>query len=118
MTGAMMDNVFHGFGLHAASIPVANIPFITLTGNVVATLSIVANIYSKTSFALTLIRLTEGTLKALIIFFLITIHAISSTAAILLWTTCTPLERAWKPFVPGTCQMELFKIVGIVSGGT
>ena len=67
------------------------------------TLSLTAAIWSKTSFALTIIRLTKGWVKAVIWFVIITTNISMGLSALFNWVQCTPLEKTWNPFLEGTC---------------
>ncbi|KEZ40759.1 putative integral membrane protein [Scedosporium apiospermum] len=71
--------------------------------NSAGSLSLTAAIWSKTSFALTLLRLTEGKIKWLIWFIIISMNIAMGLSALFVWIQCTPLPRVWDRLVPGTC---------------
>ncbi|PKS13135.1 hypothetical protein jhhlp_000477 [Lomentospora prolificans] len=71
--------------------------------NAAGSLSLTAAIWSKTSFALTLLRLTEGKIKWLIWFIIISMNIAMGLSALFVWLQCTPLPRVWDFRVPGTC---------------
>jgi len=71
--------------------------------NIAGTLSLTAATWSKTSFALTLLRLTNGWLKGIIWFIIITINIAMGLSALFIWVQCMPLRKAWDPFVDGKC---------------
>lgn len=77
-------------------------PLILLV-NVAGSFSATAAIWSKTSFAFTMLRVTEGYLRWLVWFIIISMNIAMGLTALLLWLRCNPVEKTWKPFGPGTC---------------
>ena len=71
--------------------------------NIAGSLSLVAATWSKTSFALTLLRLTEGWMKALIWFIIITTNIAMGLSALFIWVQCTPVQKSWNVFMDCTC---------------
>ncbi|KAK0623837.1 hypothetical protein B0T14DRAFT_425921 [Immersiella caudata] len=94
-----------GYGKHIYDIPfdIVNIEKTVMAISIGGTLSLTAAIWSKTSFALTLLRLTDGWLKNFIWFCIITTNIAMGLSALFVWVTCRPLEKAWHPFMAGTC---------------
>jgi len=68
-----------------------------------ATLSVVASIWSKTSFALTILRLTTGKTRMFVWFLLISTNIAMGFTALFNWIHCIPFERLWDLTVPGAC---------------
>ncbi|KAK3381787.1 hypothetical protein B0H63DRAFT_561409 [Podospora didyma] len=59
---------------------------------------------SKSSFAVTLLRLAIHTWhRAFIWTIIVTVNLALWTTAIFIFTSCSPIERIWDPLVPGTC---------------
>lgn len=71
--------------------------------NVGGTFSITAAIWSKTSFAVTLLRLTEGVAKYIVWFIIISMNIAMGLSALFIWAQCTPILKSWDPLVEGTC---------------
>jgi hypothetical protein len=71
--------------------------------NVAGTFSIVAAIWSKTSFAFTLLRLTEGKTKTFVWFIIISMNIAMGLSALFIWVQCTPLYKSWNFMADGTC---------------
>jgi hypothetical protein len=70
----------------------------------VALFGIVATTTSKTSFALTLHRITTNVwMKHFLIFVIVTINVSMNLVWIFGFAKCTPLKRVWDKDVPGTC---------------
>ena len=71
--------------------------------NAAGTFSIVSAIWSKTSFALTLLRLTDGRFKLIIWVIIITMNIAMGLSALFIWVQCQPVQKSWNFLVPGTC---------------
>ncbi|KAK3954330.1 hypothetical protein QBC32DRAFT_336455 [Pseudoneurospora amorphoporcata] len=93
-----------GYGLHFWDFDVVNnmAPLLLLV-NVAGTFSVTAAIWSKTSFAITLLRLTHGWMKGLLWFIIITMNIAMGLTALFPWVSCTPINKAWEVFTPGKC---------------
>ncbi|KAK8121730.1 hypothetical protein PG984_010400 [Apiospora sp. TS-2023a] len=93
-----------GFGQHITEIPMntaANVQFLVYLGSV---FSLLGAAWSKTSFALTLVRITEGTLRTAIWVVITSINVALVTNAILPFLRCSPVEKNWNPLiVEGEC---------------
>ncbi|PKS05033.1 hypothetical protein jhhlp_008399 [Lomentospora prolificans] len=96
-------SIAQGFGKHIYAIPPDHLSTIGLLGNIAATLTILSETFSKTSFAVTLLRLTEGRVKKFVWACIISSNLVMVTSALLHWVQCQPSEKSWKPQVAGTC---------------
>jgi len=65
--------------------------------------SVLSAAWSKTSFALTMLRLSHGVIKALIWFLIITVNAILGTAMLFMWIKCRPFAKIWDEKLEGWC---------------
>ncbi|KAJ4385114.1 hypothetical protein N0V85_008230 [Neurospora sp. IMI 360204] len=93
-----------GLGKHVQAIPEDNLPTIGLIGNFIGTLSILASVWSKTSFALTLLRLLSGRwTKDLLWLGVATIHVFLIVNALFMWIRCSPAAKTWDAYMEGTC---------------
>ena len=107
-----------GYGGHIWDFPVENFPKLLLYINIAGTFSPTAVIWSKTSFAVTLLRVTEGKMKAFVWFLIVSGNIIMGLTPVFLWVQCKPVEKSWNPFVPGTCWApEVLVKFNIFSGG-
>lgn len=59
--------------------------------------------WSKTSFALTLLRISNGKIKTFLWFVMITVNAVLAVSAAFQWVQCWPLQRLWDFRVAGVC---------------
>ncbi|KAK3381200.1 hypothetical protein B0H63DRAFT_396245 [Podospora didyma] len=83
-----------GFGRHVFAVNPANFPAIGLNGNLAATFSIFAAVWSKTSFALTMLRLVQGPVtKSFVWFVIITMNLAMYITIAFTWTRCTPPDK-------------------------
>ncbi|KAK5654592.1 hypothetical protein OQA88_7221 [Cercophora sp. LCS_1] len=94
-----------GFGKHVWDIPfnIQTIEKTVLTINIAGTLSLTAATWSKTSFAFTLLRLTEGWTRGFVWFIIITTNVAMGLSALFVWIQCMPVQKSWSPFMNGTC---------------
>ncbi|KAL2126602.1 hypothetical protein VTI74DRAFT_562 [Chaetomium olivicolor] len=65
--------------------------------------SVLAAAWSKTSFALTLLRLVQGWMKAFIWVIIITMNLILGTAMLFMWIKCFPFAKIWDDRIEGHC---------------
>ncbi|KAK3496028.1 hypothetical protein B0T13DRAFT_529124 [Neurospora crassa] len=97
-----------GFGLPTSLFnPTNSIPFLNhylLLTNFAGTFSILAALWSKTSFAITVLRIAQDDwIRFLIIFIMISVNLSLGVAVGLTWGQCDPIPKIWQPFLPGTC---------------
>ncbi len=92
-----------GYGLHIWDFDMQNMAPLLVLVNVAGTFSVTAAIWSKTSFAITLLRITEGRIKWLIWFMIVTMNIAMGLSALFPWVSCTPVQKAWDLFVDGVC---------------
>ncbi|KAH8900447.1 hypothetical protein GQ53DRAFT_633211 [Thozetella sp. PMI_491] len=78
-----------GFGKHIWDVPAQNLHTLDILGSVIGTLSLVATALSKTSFALTLLRLPVRNIKWPLWFIIITLNVTSYISAASNWIKCT-----------------------------
>jgi hypothetical protein len=110
-----------GYGFHIWDFPpelYPSFPELFRIINITGTFSVTAAIWSKTSFALTLLRLTEGWARKLIWFIIISMNIAMGLSALLIWVQCTPIQKGWDIMVPGTCwPMSTLAYYDIFSAG-
>jgi len=93
-----LDYGKHGYDMRPENLP--KMPFIAVFAGF---FSVLAAAWSKTSFALTLVRLSERWMRILIWFILITVNAILGTAMLFMWIKCWPIPKIWDSTVEGKC---------------
>ena len=68
-----------------------------------ASVTITAIVWTKTAFAVTLLRLTTGAAKHFVWFIIITLTIFGAVSAMVPWIQCGPVEKTWNPAMAGTC---------------
>ncbi|KAJ4387463.1 hypothetical protein N0V93_008055 [Gnomoniopsis smithogilvyi] len=94
-----------GLGQHVGNVPVQNLAQIGLFGNINGTFSILAAAWSKTSFALTLLRVMsqEKWARYFLWFAMISMNIFMLGNALFQWIKCWPISKTWDVLEPGTC---------------
>ncbi|KAK4220747.1 hypothetical protein QBC38DRAFT_166815 [Podospora fimiseda] len=104
-------NVRHGFGLHDADVPPENLGVFGIISNISGFASVLSVTLSKTSFALTLLRLvTDRWMKWLIYGLVALISVTHYISAIFFWVSCNPPAKTYKWDLPGECWPATFTI--------
>jgi hypothetical protein len=107
-----------GFGKHGYEIPFDNFGNLILVGLLSVTFDIIGQAWSKTSFAITILRISEGKIRIFIWFAIISMNVLLGLGAMSFWVQCSPIQKSWNPLLPGTCWNPQVGIVyGIVAGG-
>jgi hypothetical protein len=106
-SGLLSYAVSLGYGLHIWDMkpdPAIGVEMLKVI-NASGTLSLIAAVWSKTSFALTLLRLSDGCtwMRMVLWFIMITMNIAMGLSALFIYVQCTPIERSWNFFIPGTC---------------
>ncbi len=78
-------------------------PQLNLVSNVAGTFSILAALWSKTSFAMTVLRISTGWMRWAIWFIIMSMSVIMGASAMFEWIRCTPIEKNWISNIDGTC---------------
>ncbi|KAK3950633.1 hypothetical protein QBC32DRAFT_375912 [Pseudoneurospora amorphoporcata] len=104
-----------GFGLPTSlfnptqSAPVLN-HYLLIT-NMAGTFSILAALWSKTSFAITVLRISQDTWVRLLIWLIIlSVNLSLGVAVALTWGQCDPIPKIWQPDLPGHCMDKQIQI--------
>ncbi|KAK4096182.1 hypothetical protein N658DRAFT_436653 [Parathielavia hyrcaniae] len=114
--------VHFGLGLPEAQIPWENSFSLSKVSLASGFCSIISLAWSKTSFALTLLRITSGWTKWVVWFTIVTVNLILGAMAALQWLRCWPVARAWDWHLEGTCieegVIEAYQTFGAIYSGT
>lgn len=93
-----------GLGKPPQAFEFDNLPKFLVAVLVRGTFAITSIAWSKTGFAITMLRLTDGWVKKFIWFLIITVNISLGLSALIQWVNCTPIQGAWDPTVPNpTC---------------
>ncbi|KXX78526.1 hypothetical protein MMYC01_206366 [Madurella mycetomatis] len=92
-----------GYGLHIWDYDFSNMEHMMLPTSVAGTLSIVAAVWSKTSFGITLLKITDGWIKKLTWYCIISMNIAMGLSGLFPWVSCTPIRKVWDLYAEGTC---------------
>lgn len=99
-----------GFGRPLSQFNFDNLNTYLLLTNLAGTFSILAACWSKTSFAITVLRISSGWVKILVWFIIITVNLALGVAVAITWAQCTPFVKIWQPRVEGHCWPKSVQI--------
>jgi hypothetical protein len=114
----MVDH--YTYGRHTWDFRPPDLDRFVLVVAVRATFTVTAIAWTKTAFALTLLRLTEGWIKMALWFMIITMNIALGLSALFFWIPCTPVQKAWTPSMQGGSCWDPAIVLhyNIFSGGT
>lgn len=116
----MTLSVSLGFGMHLLEIAFTNREKLLLLGSLSTTFSTLSAVLSKTSFGLTLLRLTQvGYEKthAFVWVIMISMNLLMFCDALYSWVECQPSRKHWEILTDGTCwSPDIAVKFGIVAG--
>lgn len=92
-----------GMGHHTYDVHILNLTKWILILDSRASTLITALAWTKTAFAMTLLRLTMGKIKAFVWFIIITLNIAMGFSAMMPWIQCRPLAKRWHPDLGGQC---------------
>jgi hypothetical protein len=90
-------------GRHSWDLEIDNLSKFILIISSRATVTLTSLGWTKTAFAVTLLRLTERGTKRFVWFVIVSINITTFVSALVPWIQCAPLQTAWDPAVPGSC---------------
>ena len=94
-----------GFGHHSWNVITEGPPFskLLLIMNMTGFWSILGTAWSKTSFAITLLRISEGRIRWLIWLIILSVNVVLYLGAIFMWVQCNPPKKTFTPEMAGKC---------------
>ncbi|EFX02151.1 hypothetical protein CMQ_2200 [Grosmannia clavigera kw1407] len=119
LVGAITTTIaaHNGFGHHHDTIGSETSKLLRILGLVSVFSSFTSAVASKTSFAVTLIRLSDGWLRRLEWAIVISLNLLLPLCAYCIFGFCTPTAKIWKPYIEGKCRsMHVAVVIGIVFG--
>lgn len=110
--------ITHGFGKYPCDIPPQNLPLIAFEGaGLGSAFTILAIVWSKTSFGITILRLTRDGLRRFVFVVVVAMNVAMLLQAVFVWVKCEPVEKNWRPFVEGRCwDLRVSNGYGFFSG--
>ncbi|KAH7156068.1 hypothetical protein EDB81DRAFT_785957 [Dactylonectria macrodidyma] len=101
---ATVINTNRGFGKHIYDLSQEDISDIVLMISICTTLNIMSLIASKTSFALTILRLASGFTIVVVWFIIVSTNVALSISFLFGYFRCWPPKKSWQSDIPGTCM--------------
>ncbi|KAK8050319.1 hypothetical protein PG994_012049, partial [Apiospora phragmitis] len=93
------------------------IPDVGLLAQVDLIFAIFGAAWSKTSWAITLLRLSQGLLHHAVLFIIITINITMSLSVVFNFIQCIPSRKLWEPYLEGACwPSQIVPIYSTVAG--
>ncbi len=92
-----------GYGRHIWDFDPDNMQAIMLPTLVAGTFSATAAVWSKTSFGITLLHITDGWIKKTTWFCIISMNVAFFLTTLFPWIHCRPIRAAWDLSVKGVC---------------
>lgn len=62
--------------------------------------------WTKTAFAVTLLRLTSDGTRMFVWFIIVSLQITMGFSAVVPWIQCNPIAKTWNPSLPGVCWAE------------
>ncbi|KAL2179181.1 uncharacterized protein P884DRAFT_276246 [Thermothelomyces heterothallicus CBS 202.75] len=95
--------VHHGLGRHYEDLSeeaIASMGMFSMAGGFG---NILATCWTKTSFAITLLRISEGGMRRTIWFIIISVNLVLGSNGIIHWIQCWPVQKTWRSYLEGSC---------------
>ncbi len=106
-----------GFGRHIRFVDPRNLAQMGLQGVIGGTFSTVAAAWSKTSFGITLLRITDGKFKLFVWFVIVSTNVAMGLSALVAWIQCQPVAKSWDWSLPGSCwDPSVSAVYGVFAG--
>ncbi|SPO05355.1 uncharacterized protein DNG_08042 [Cephalotrichum gorgonifer] len=99
-----------GLGKHSWDIVITNYTKFKIIIDSRATITLTSMGWTKTAFAVTLLRLTSGMTKRFVWFIIISLNVITLISAAIPWIQCAPVSKTWDPSVTGGCWAPMVGI--------
>lgn len=109
----------YGVGLHYSDMDPAKMPTQALISYIAGFATILGTIWSKTSFSITLLRISTGRLRYLVWFIIISVNLVLGVSATIHWAQCWPLKKLWNYDMEGRClPRETVQSYQVFASGT
>ncbi|KAH9909974.1 hypothetical protein F4778DRAFT_775883 [Xylariomycetidae sp. FL2044] len=117
-TSLVQKAISMGFGMHLTDVIATqpqNIVYIALYGAIGLNFAVLSINLSRVSFAITLLKLTNGWWKRFVWFSIVSLVVLAIPAIVLSWTSCVPFAKSFDDAIPGRCISKQISLVyGII----
>ncbi|SPO06449.1 uncharacterized protein DNG_09139 [Cephalotrichum gorgonifer] len=102
-TSLQSVGVTYGLGMHSVDLGEESISNMSLYSMCAGFASILAATWSKSSFAISLLRITNGRTRVFVWFILISVNLIMAANGTIQWVQCWPVSKRWHWEIEGSC---------------
>ena len=95
--------VARGYGRHSYDLTPQQLASFSPIIIIRASFTIIAAAWSKTSFAITVLRIAEGGMRWLLWYIIVSVNLALGAAVLVGWIPCQPIAKIWDQSIPGTC---------------
>ncbi|PKS08085.1 hypothetical protein jhhlp_005360 [Lomentospora prolificans] len=99
----LTEGVKYGIGMHFEDMVLENIPKVAEFSYAAGFTTILGTAWSKTSFGITLLRISTGWTKWFVWFLVISINLVLGASAIILFIQCWPIQKLFNEMLDGQC---------------
>lgn len=92
-----------GLGRHSWDLEIDDLSTFIIILSARATLTLTSMGWTKIAFAVTLLRLSEGMMRAFLWFIIISLKVTTIVSAAVPWIQCVPIAKTWDVALPGKC---------------
>ncbi|KAK3689145.1 hypothetical protein B0T22DRAFT_380612 [Podospora appendiculata] len=102
-TVVLIASIQLGLGMHMDDIHLENLATVGLLGTLGGSFSILAAVWSKTSFGLTLLRIAQKKTRIVVWVIIVTMNLAMVMIVVTSWIQCNPFAKVWNRLLPGSC---------------
>lgn len=102
-TAMLSEGIKYGIGLHYYNMDLDKMPTMAMISYAAGFATILGTIWSKTSFGITLLRISAGRMRWLVWFIIISVNLVLGVSATIHWAQCWPLKKLFYYDMAGTC---------------
>jgi hypothetical protein len=95
-----------GLGHHGRYIDPKKLDQLLMYTYIAGFFSIIAAVWSKSSFAITLLSFSDGWARRVVWFILVSVNVVLGVNATIQWIQCWPPERLWHKSTSGICWIS------------
>ena len=95
--------VTHGLGNHYNDMDQEALTAVNIFSISAGFGSILATCWSKTSFAISLLRISTGRTRAFVWFIIVSVNLVLGSNGVIQWVQCWPVQKQWYYQLEGSC---------------
>lgn len=95
--------VSHGLGKHYSAMTEEQKSQVALFSISAGFASILATSWSKTSFAMSLLRISTGQVRTIFWVIIVSVNVVFGVNGLIQWIQCWPIAKEWNWYMAGTC---------------